>query len=124
MTGPIPSPRPPENPPDRTQSGEFRAVVEPMLKEHDNKLTVRSVVVAIAAVAMGTFTAVTFVHNRVAAQGDAGVRVQAAEAKADEARVPTMEQRLDRVDDKLDLLLDAARVPAWKRPPPRDGGEP
>ena len=72
----------------------------------------------------GIVAAITFVDNRVAAQVDAGVRVQAAELKAIDARVTTMEKRLDRVDDKLDLLLDAARVPQWKRPPPLDGGVP
>jgi hypothetical protein len=47
----------------------------------------------------------------------------AAEQKAVDARVATMEKRMDRVDEKLDLLLDAALVPAWKRPAPLDGGE-
>lgn len=126
---PLPAAGPalPQNPPDRTQTGEFRAVVEPMLQEHDNKLTLRSVMVAVAAVAVGTVTALVFIDNRVSAQTDAGIKVH-------EQRIVTLEQnatsdrekqahdnkrinkKVDRLEDKLDLLLDNARVPKSKRP--------
>jgi hypothetical protein len=119
----IASPKPPANPPEKTQTGEFRAVVQPMLDEHDNKLTWRSVLIAITSVAVGTITAIIFVDNRVRAETDAGMQVQSAELKAVDARVTTLEKRFDRFDAKMDALLDAAHVPASKRPP-RDGGDP
>lgn len=116
------SPQPPANPPEKTRTGEFRAVVQPMLDAHDNKLTIRSVLIAVGSVAIGTVTALIFIDNRVAAETDAGMRVQAAELKGVDARVTTLEKRFDRFDQKMDALLDAAHVPASKRPP-RDGGE-
>jgi hypothetical protein len=119
----IASPKPPSNPPEKTQTGEFRAVVQPMLDEHDNKLTWRSVLIAITSVAVGTVTAIIFVDNRVRAETDAGMQVQSAELKAVDARVTTLEKRFDRFDAKMDALLDAAHVPQSKRPP-RDGGDP
>lgn len=62
------------------------------------------------------------VVNEARAQARQEVASVDAGQKGLEARVKTVERRLDRVDDKLDLLLDAAHVPAWKRPPPEDGG--
>lgn len=116
------SPKPTSNPPEKTQTGEFRAAVQPMLDAHDNKLTLRSVLIAVASVAVGTVTAIIFVDNRVRAETDAGMQVQAAELKAVDARVTTLEKRFDRFDAKMDLLLDANRVPQSVRPPPVDGG--
>lgn len=118
---PSPSRRPPAPPLDEPQTDPG---LHAALQRHDNKLTMRSVLVAIGAVAMGTVTAVMFVDNRVQAQVDAGTRVQAAEQKALDTRLQTLEKRFDRFDAKMDLLLDAQRVPAWKRPPPSDGGSP
>ena len=124
---PVETPRPPASPPERTQTGEFRAVVEPMLRAHDNKLTLRSVAVAIGAVAVGVATALVFIDNRVQAQTDAGIKVH-------EQRIITLEQnatadrekqahdnkrlnkKVDRLEDKLDLLLDKVNVPKSKRP--------
>ena len=128
---PAASPRPPTNPPERTQTGEMRAVVEPMLRAHDNKLTLRSVAVAIGAVAVGVATALVFIDNRVQAQTDAGIKVH-------EQRIVTLEQnatadrekqahdnkrinkKVDRLEDKLDLLLDQAKIPKSKRPSKED----
>lgn len=118
---PRPSPRPmfpPELPNEPKTDPHLRAALD----RHDNKLTVRSVLIAGGALVAGITTAIIFVDNRVAAQTDAGVRVLAAEQRAIDTRLTTTEKRLDRFDDKLDLLLDAARVPAWKRPP-SDGGQ-
>lgn len=118
---PAQGPRPPSPPLEEPQTDPSLSAA---LARHDNKLTVRSVLIAAGAVASGVVLALNFVDNRVAAQTDAGVAVIKAEQKAVDARVTTMEKRLDRVDDKLDLLLDAARVPQWKRPAPLDGGSP
>jgi hypothetical protein len=113
---------------DRLEPIEDEAKTDPRmhaaLARHDNKLTLRSVAIAAGTLATGIAMFFVFIDARIAHATDAGVRVQAAELKAVDARVTTMEKRLDRVDDKLDLLLDAARVPTWKRPPPLDGGSP
>jgi hypothetical protein len=77
---------------------------------------------AIGVVLVAVVASIVFVDNRVAAQTDAGVAVIKAENKAMDARVTTLEKRFDRFDQKMDLLLDAQRVPEWKRPPPLDGG--
>lgn len=100
----------------------IRIVKKAMRKElnmQGAKLTV-----ATAVVAVGTaFGAYRFVLSEAAAQTDAGMRVQAAEQKALDVRVTTLEKRFDRFDQKMDALLDANHVPASKRPPPLDGGE-
>ena len=121
-------PRPSPRPNIRPDLGDDEPQTDPRLQaafaRHEQKLTLRSVGFAIAAVAGTVVAGILFVDNRVAAQTDAGVAVIKAEQKGLDARVTTMEKRLDRVDDKLDLLLDAARVPQWKRPAPLDGGRP
>ncbi len=116
-----------------------RAMVEQALDKHDNKLTLRSVVIAIGALAVGVAAALIFIDNRVAAQTDAGVKVH-------EQRITTLEQqrkedrvehgnRMERIEQnqnadhgliigvsqKLDVLLSAqgVRNPA---PTPKDGG--
>jgi len=79
--------------------------------------------IATAVIAVGTaFGAYRFVLSEAAAQTDAGMRVQAAELKAVEVRVETLEKRFDRFDQKMDAALDALRVPQSARPPPVDGG--
>lgn len=130
--GPLPSRRPeyaPELPDEpKTDPGSMvdADYVKRKLEQQGHKLTLRSMAAAIAAVATTVVAGLIFIDNRVAAQTDAGVRVLDAQQKGIDARVTTMEKRLDRVDDKLDLLLDAARVPKWKRPVPltADGGVP
>jgi hypothetical protein len=92
------------------------------LSRHDNKNTWRSIIIAGGALVTGVATFFVFIDARIAHATDAGVAVLKAEQKGIDARVTTMEKRVDRIDDKLDLLLDAARVPQWKRPPPLDGG--
>ena len=118
---PRPSPQPPLNPLDEMKTD---PALHAALQRHDNKLTWRSVFIAVCAVAMSVTTAILFIDNRVAAQTDAGVRVISAEQKAIDARVTTLEKRFDRFDAKLDLALDAMRVPQSVRPPPIDGGLP
>lgn len=127
MSGPEPSPRPPENPPERTQTGEFRAVVEPMLDAHDRKMTLRgwitALVTAVSMTGLGVVTAIIFVDNRVAAQTAKSAEVVTEKHDALRARVETLEKRFDRFDAKMDLMLDAQRVPQSIRPPPLDGGK-
>lgn len=123
----IPRPSPARRPdirPDIDDEPKTDPGLQAAFMRHDNKLTMRSIVIAAGTLATGLAAVLVFLDNRVAAQTDAGVAVMRAEQKAIDARVTTMEKRLDRVDDKLDLLLDAARVPQWKRPPPLDGGTP
>jgi hypothetical protein len=122
---PRPSPRPSYERPDvRDDEPRTDPSLHAALRRHDNKLTLRSFVIAAGALATGVASVLMFLDNRVAAATDAGVAVLKAEQKGLDARTTTLEKRLDRVDDKLDLLLDAARVPQWKRPPPLDGGSP
>jgi hypothetical protein len=104
---------------------------EQNLKRHDNKLTVRSIMVAVGAVTAGVIAAVLFVDNRVAAQTDAGIKGVVEQVKGQDARLTTLEKRFDRFDEKLDraseqneIMLDRLGVPKWKRPPPLDGGTP
>jgi hypothetical protein len=104
--------------------GELDEHFEDTLKKHDNKLTWRSVAVAISAVGAGVVASILFIDNRVRAETDAGVAVMTEKHEALKVRVETLEKRFDRFDQKLDLVLDAQRVPQWKRPPPMDGGKP
>lgn len=115
------SPRPPEPSLDEPLTDPS---LHAALSRHDNKLTMRSLLIACGALVTGVATFFVFIDSRIAYATDAGVRVIAAEQKAVDARVTTMEKRVDRIDEKLDLLLDAARVPQWKRPAPLDGGLP
>lgn len=117
---PAASPRPPLNPLDEMKTDPS---LHAALQRHDNKLTVRSVFIAVGAVATGVIAGLMFIDARVAAAADAGVRVVTAEQKGLDARVTTLEKRFDRFDTKLDLALDAMRVPQWKRPPSEDGGQ-
>lgn len=110
----------------------MRAVVEPMLEEslrqHDKKMTLRgwamAMVTAIGAVATTVTVTLVFIDNRVLAQTAQANAVQDAKLTAAVSRVETLEKRFDRFDTKMDLMLDAQRVPEWKRPPPLslDGG--
>lgn len=79
--------------------------------------------------------AVTFLDKRVAAQTDSGMKGVVEVQKGQDARVTTLEKRSDRTDalldvqnQKIDLLLNAARVPLRLRPDPvpplePDGGK-
>ena len=118
----IQSPRPPEPGAEKTNPDLHAA-----LQRHDWKLTVRSIIIAGSALIGGIVSVLVFVDNRVAAQTDAGVKVH-------EQRIVTLEQnakddrekqahdmrrinkKVDRLEDKLDLLLDKANVPQSKRP--------
>lgn len=88
----------------------------------------RDLAVAIGAVGFAVVASIIFVDNRVAAQTDAGMKVQSARHEALETRVKTLEQRFDRFEDRTDkqmnAALDALRVPLAARPPPLplDGG--
>jgi len=112
--------------------GELEKGVEGALAAHDNKLTFRSVVVAVFAVGASVITAILFIDNRVQAQTDAGVRVEASRltaleqtSSADRAQNDVRFRRIEegqlRTDKKLDALLDRLNVqnPA---PTPIDGG--
>jgi len=125
---PAASPRPPKLHEGKTDPAIriIRPWMEEALKRHDNKLTLRSVLVAAAAVATSVIAGIIFIDNRVSAQTDAGMRATAAELKGQDARVTTLEKRFDRFEERTDkqmnLLLDAARVPEMKRPPRLDAG--
>lgn len=111
----------------------MRAVVEPMLEEslklHDRKMTLRgwfmALVTAVGAVAATVTVTLIFIDNRVLAQTTQANAVQDAKLSAVVSRVETLEKRFDRFDTKMDLMLDAQRVPAALRPPPLvlDGGK-
>lgn len=116
-----PAPFRPDLPEEPKTDPAIRVVKKAMRKElnwQGAKLTIATAVVAVGT-AFGAYRAIL---SEAAAQTDAGVRVLAAEQRAIDVRLTTTEKRLDRFDDKLDLLLDAARVPQWKRPP-SDGGQ-
>lgn len=129
MTTPVePSPKLPENPDDRTVTAEMRAIVEEKLRSHDQKMTFRgwlmAMVTAIGAVAVTVTLTLMFLDNRVLAQTAQANAVQDAKLTAAVSRVETLEKRFDRFDTKMDLMLDAQRVPLSVRPPPLqlDGG--
>lgn len=105
MTDPIkPSPQPEYGERDQTEEpttnpgapvdvaylkkkmGEYEQTLDGELKKHDNRLTFRSVIVAICAVAVSVIMAIIFIDNRVQAQTDAGVKVH-------EERITTLEHQ-------------------------------
>lgn len=94
----------------------------PRIKRERKRTDLKLIGVAVVSISTA-FGAYRVVLSEAAAQTDAGVRVLSAELRGHESRLTTSEKRVDRMDDKLDLLLDAARVPQWKRPPPLDGGQ-
>lgn len=98
-------------------------------EEHDSFMSkIKALAGAIAVVAGSVVAVILFVDNRVLAQTDAGVKVMTEKHDALKGRVETLEKRFDRFEERTDkqmnLLLDAARVPETKRPPPleKDGG--
>lgn len=125
---PVEGLKPPQNPPDRTQTGEMRAIVEPLLKEHDNKLTFRSVLVAVGSVIVATVTALVFIDNRVQAGTDAGVKVHESRIIALEQQVPQLRQEVFDARSELRELykavVDKKRSAVLEQPVPqaRDGG--
>lgn len=102
------------------------------LQRHDNKLTVRSLVIAGGAVLTAIASVMTFIDSRVAHATDAGYRVLESRTTANEQRSKDVagelidfksEQRAvnSRTDAKLDALLSAMRV---RNPAPApDGGQ-
>ena len=109
-----------------------RAEVHEEFKAKGRRDWLRDIVIAIGAVAAAVVAAIIFVDNRVAAQTDAGVRVEHETLKAQDARLTTLEKRFDRYDAKQDrqtelieAVADQLRVPESRRPapvPPLDGG--
>lgn len=126
---PLPSPQPPQPYEDepKTDPG-LRAA----LQRHDNKLTLRSFVIAAGAVATAVASVLTFIDSRVAHATDAGYRVLESRTTASEQHVKDIrgelvdfkaEQRAAnaRTDAKLDAALSAMRV---RNPAPApDGGQ-
>lgn len=126
---PLPSPEPPHPLDDepKTDPG-LRAAFQ----RHDNKMTVRSFVIAVGAVATGVASVLTFIDSRVAHATDAGYRVLESRTTANEQHAKDIrgelvdfkaEQRAAnaRTDAKLDAALSAMRV---RNPAPApDGGQ-
>lgn len=85
--------------------GYFKRKMEEMLRQHDNKLTWRSVFVAIGAVAAAVIAGILFIDTRVAAQTDAGVKVHETRIVALEQQVPQIrkEQYEYRTDTRADM---------------------
>src|SRR5690606_22258380 len=97
-----------------------------------NRLTLRSLAVAISVVALGVTSVLIFVDNRVQAQTDAGVKVhearigtleqqRAADRTENNARFERLEASQSRAEKQLDALLDRLNVPN-PAPAPKDGG--
>ncbi len=117
---------PPELPPE-TPSGVHRAMKSEM-NWQGAKMTVAMVVVAVST----AFGAYRVILGEALAQTDAGIKVEAAQREALQTRVRTTEKSVERLEDKvdrqsqkMDLVLDALRVPERLRPEPmpmRDGG--
>ena len=97
-----------------------RAEEEKRLKNSGWIRTAISVATVLGAVGTGFLV----VLNEARAQARQEVARTDAGMAGHEARIQTVEKRVDRIDDKLDLVLDALRVPEWKRPKPVDGGSP
>lgn len=101
---------------ERTETG---------LARKASSLSVAAVVGAIG-IAFGGFFAL---RNEARAQVDAGLSVQRQREDVLRGRVDGLEEQLrrleakqDRSETKLDLVLDALRVPAYARPQ-QDGGK-
>ena len=84
--------------------------LEEALRKHDNRLTIRSVVVAAATVLTGMATTIIFIDNRVAAQTDAGMRVQAAEQKAVDEATTYMQSELAAIESDTTLNPNGDKV--------------
>jgi hypothetical protein len=118
---PIASPRPPDPGPDELKTDPGLRRVERRVKR---SATLQSLVTAAGAVGAAVIGAIIFFDNRVQAQVDAGLSLQAQKHEVLQHQVNRLETNQDRLEQKVDLLLDAARVPMWKRPldPAPDGG--
>lgn len=126
---PLPSPQPPQPYEDepKTDPG-LRAA----LQRHDNKMTLRSFVIAAGAVATGVASVLTFIDSRVAHATDAGYKMLESRTTSNELRAKdTASELIDfkteqravnsRTDAKLDAVLSALRV---RNPAPApDGGQ-
>lgn len=120
-------PLPPEDEPT-TDPGLHAA-----FRRHDNKLTLRSFLIAATSVATGVAAVLLFLDSRVAAATDAGVKVHELRLIAVEQQVPALRQELNtrlerleagqaRSDVKLDAVLQRFSVPN-PAPAPKDGGQ-
>ncbi len=111
-----------------TPSGVYKALES---TRHKMKIgTVLGGIITAGAIAGGTLAGI----NTVQAQVDAGVKAtnervtlvrdDLAQHKAEEAaRHDRQEAKTDRLDQKVELILDALRVPMSKRPEPTDAGK-
>jgi hypothetical protein len=132
VSGPIPSPRPDyeEVVASKTPTREMPAV-KGDLRKSEWRALVLFVFGGLATLGTG------FLSVRAIAQdaGSSESKAVAVEQKAlaasmerhlteDTAWKAKVERKLERQDEKQDLILDALRVPLWKRPEPeaKDGG--
>lgn len=102
---------------------------EQKLKKHDDKLTWRSIAVAVGGVAATVVAGLLFIDNRVAAQTDAGVKVHESRITALEQQVPQLRQEVFETRSELRELYKAVvekkRSERLETPvPPIDGGHP
>lgn len=129
----------PGNPVDvgylKAKLAEYEQTLDDALRHHDNRLTFRSIIVAIAAVAMAVIAALLFIDNRVEAQTTKGVAVEdsritnlegqrKSDREENDSRFKRLEEGQLRTDKKLDALLDRLAIPnpAPAPPPTKDGG--
>lgn len=137
---PSPSPRPQT---ERPELGELEEPqTDPRLLAHDPQALhqylkqkrdeehaafmgkIKALAAAIAVVAAAVIGAILFLDNRVEAQTKRHLEVQTERHDVLKGRVDRVEQQASNFDKKLDLALDALRVPQSVRPQPLDGGRP
>ncbi len=123
---PIQSPKPKYYAPGETPTGNFRALKK--------QVKWGSIVAGCAMIGtIGGATLAVGVEARAQAKQEiAPIASEMALIKEDNAATKKenaewkarVERRLERQDEKQDLVLDALRVPLWKRPEPepKDGG--
>lgn len=128
---PLPSPRPPRPSDDEPKTDPH---LHAAFRRHDNKLTLRSFIIAVASVATGVASVLLLVDNRVAAQTDAGVkvheqRIQVLETGAREQRAENAATRQEVREMRSELrelygtVRTGRRSEALEQPVPRlDGG--
>lgn len=132
---PLPSPRPPVVDGSDGRTPAYGVATPPYVQRKVDEVLskLRTLGVAVAAVAATVVAAIVFVDNRVQAQTDAGVRVHEnrigtleQQRKEDRSENATRFERLEagqaRTDAKLDAVLDRLRVPN-PAPTPKDGGQ-
>lgn len=111
------SPRPPEPHDDEPKTDPGLFVQSGYVKEKLHGLAVRmsaGVVVAAVGVVFAVFFALEARAEKLIEQRVAPI----------EREQSGLEKHVDKLDQKVDLVLDALRVPLWVRPAPFDGGSP